>query len=88
MMQTYVRVGPGTIRTVDPFGPKHEDHASVGMPCPACGFALLPGDYTTAIPLGPGADPVARDRARDGRVYNAVAVEVHWACATGDETHG
>lgn len=67
------------------FGPKAPNHPSVGELCPACKEAFAPGDYTTLITLGPGGDPEARDRAREGRAYNAVALEVHYACATGWE---
>ena len=66
-------------------GPKTTDHPSVGNPCPACHEPFAAGDYTTLIVLGPGSDPEARERAREGRVYNAVATEVHWVCATGEE---
>jgi len=65
------------------FGPKKEDHPSVGELCPACKVAFKEGDYTTLISLGPGDDPEAQERARDGRPYNAVAVEVHYNCAGG-----
>lgn len=46
------------------FGPKTEDHPSVGKPCQACGNPFKAGDYTTlvAVVVGP----------------NAHAVEVHW----------
>ena len=67
------------------FGPKAETHPSVGKPCPACGEPFVVGDYTALITLGPGQDPEQRERAREGRAYNAVAQEIHWACATGDE---
>jgi len=67
------------------FGPKHPDHPGVGMECPACKVPFVAGDFTTLVMLGPGADEEARERARNGRVYNAVAVEVHWSCATGEE---
>lgn len=42
---------------------------------------LAAGDYTTLIPIGPGNDPEARERAKEGRPYNAVALEIHWECA-------
>ena len=64
-------------------GPKFEDHPTVGQPCPACTIPFLPGDYTALVAIGPGDDPESRDRARAGRSYTAVAVEVHWACRTG-----
>jgi len=67
------------------FGPKSKDHQSIGYPCNACNEDFEEGDYTTIIALGPGTDPEARKKAREGRPYNAVAVEVHWACATGEE---
>jgi len=66
------------------FGPKAPDHPSVGRPCAACDQPLQAGDFTVLVPLGPGADPEHRQRAREGRYYNAVAIEVHWACATGE----
>lgn len=67
------------------FGPKAADHPSVGEPCPACRQPFEPGDYTTLVTLGPGDDPDARERERAGRPYNAVALEVHYACVTGEE---
>lgn len=63
------------------FGPKKADHPSVGDKCPACQVRFKPGDMTTLIPLGPGDDPEAQQRHREGRYYDAVAVEVHAACA-------
>lgn len=67
------------------FGPKKADHPSVGKPCPACGKAFMPGDYTTLVALGPSDDPKEQEKARNGQTYNAVAVEVHYACVTGVE---
>lgn len=66
------------------FGPKGPDHPSVGRECTACHVEFVAGDYTTLVALGPGNDPEEREAARAGRAYTAVAVEVHWACATGD----
>lgn len=66
------------------FGPKSVDHPSIGSNCPACGKPFAAGDYTTLIALGPGDDPDNQAKANAGRAYNAVAVEVHWACATGE----
>lgn len=63
------------------FGPKEKDHPSVGRDCPACHEPFKAGDFTALIPLGPGNDEEQRERAREGRPYNAVAVEVHWECA-------
>jgi len=67
------------------FGPKSPDHPSVGKTCPACNKPLKVGDYTTLISLGPGDDEEEQKKARALRPYNAVATEVHWACATGKE---
>lgn len=66
------------------FGPKAGDHPSVGRPCPACHEPFAAGDYTTLIAIGPGPDAEEREKAAVGRAYNAVALEVHWACATGE----
>lgn len=67
------------------FGPKRDDHPSHGKPCPACQQQFAEGDYTTLIPLGPGDNPDEQRKARLDLAYNAVAVEVHWTCATGEE---
>lgn len=67
------------------FGPKSKDHPSICLPCPACHVEFKEGDFTTLIALGPGDDEEAQERAREGRPYNAVAVEVHWACSGGTE---
>ena len=67
------------------FGPKPDDHPSVGRECPACGKRFKPGDFTTLVCLGPGDDPDEQAKARMGKAYNAVASEVHWACATGGD---
>lgn len=68
------------------FGPKKADHPSIGDECPACKVKFQEGDFTTLIALGPGKDMEKQKRARDGLVYNAVAVEVHWDCATGNNS--
>lgn len=67
-----------------PYGPKKADHPSIGNPCPACQVPFVEGDWTTLVPIGPGADPEAQAKARDGMSYNAVAIEAHWTCATGE----
>lgn len=63
------------------FGPKIASHPSIGEPCPACKKVFKEGDYTTLITLGPGDDEEARKAAREGKPFNAVAVEVHFDCA-------
>ena len=66
------------------FGPKSANHPSVGNACPACSVPFKVGDYTALVSVGPGDDEEEQEKARTGRPYNAVAVEVHWACATGE----
>ena len=66
------------------FGPKVAEHPSVGKRCPACKKKFKVGDYTTLVAIGPGDSEENRKKAREGRAYNAVAVEVHWCCATGE----
>ena len=65
------------------FGPKKSDHPSIGECCLACKMPFKEGDYTTLVSLGPGDDKESMERAREGRAYNAVAVEVHYSCNTG-----
>jgi len=65
------------------FGPKKADHPSVRESCPACKQPFAKGDYTALMPLGPSDNKEEQDKCRDGLAYNAVAVEVHYACATG-----
>ena len=79
---TYVRARKGKeLSDRDPFGPKTDDHPTVGMLCLACARELQSGDYTVLIPLGPGDDEEAREKALEGRWHNAAAVEIHALCA-------
>ena len=55
-------------------------------PCPACHEPFVVGDYTTLVAIGPGKSEEARERCRDGRAYNAIAVMAHYGCVTGEET--
>lgn len=71
-------------RNLPLYGPKRPDHPSVGEKCAACLLPFAAGDFTTIVALGPGIDEESRQAAREGRVYNAVAQEIHWACATGE----
>lgn len=66
---------------MDKFGPRRLDST---VACPACGLKIIQGQYSALISLGPGADEDEQKRCREGRPYNAVAVEVHWSCATGE----
>jgi len=65
-------------------GPKPVDHPTIGAECPACGVPFEAGDFTTLVALGPGPNIEARIAARDGRQYEAVAIECHWCCVTGE----
>ncbi len=64
-------------------GPVKPDEAIAGQVCQACNDPIVVGDYCALVPLGPGRSDEARARARHGRVYNAVALPVHYVCATG-----
>ena len=65
------------------FGPKAANHPSIGTTCPACNKPFAEGDFTTLVPLGPGDDSDEQAKALANHPYNAVAVEVHFACAGG-----
>ena len=67
------------------FGPIPEDNAMVGEECPSCKKMFLPGNYVTLISLGPGDDAEQMEKCRAGQPYNAVALMVHWSCATGEQ---
>jgi len=67
------------------FRPKTTDHPTRGMPCIVCTQPIEAGEVTAILPLGPGSDPDTRRRAREGQVYDSVAIEVHIACITGQE---
>lgn len=68
-------------------GPAMADQRAVGQPCPACRVPLAANDWVAVLPLGPGPDPQARVNARAGMPYQAVVIEIHWACHTGDESY-
>lgn len=66
------------------FGPKPIDHPSIGFPCGICGHQFIPGDMTLLGPEGPDPDDEEMvERARVGRVFNAIAKELHVECAMG-----
>lgn len=65
------------------YGPKKPGDPTLGRMCPACRKPFEEGDYTALVELGPGDDQEAQKKARLGLPYNAVAVEVHFACAGG-----
>ena len=65
------------------FGPLEDGDPNVGRVCPGCREALQVGDRPALVVIGPGADPEERQRARDGRAYNAVAIVAHEECVYG-----
>lgn len=71
----------------NPFGPKPPHEDEIGRPCPACEVPLAPGDMVAVVVLGPGRDLAARLNAKAGLPYEGRAIEVHWACATGDDQY-
>lgn len=76
---------PAPIETAGRIGPQLVNDKAVGQACPACKVKLAKGDFVAVVVLGPGADKRARDAARNGKPYEAVAIELHWACATGQD---
>ena len=66
------------------YNPLSAAHPLIGTVCQACKKPFAAGDETTLIGLGPGDDEEERRKTRNGQAYNAVAVPVHWACATGE----
>ncbi len=80
-MTYLVRHRQGEPFTPRRFGPKTAD--AVFGACAACEVAFREGDETALVPIGPGADEESQAKAREGRWYNAVAVEAHYACVMG-----
>ena len=83
--RTLLRQRDGEVYKLRAYGPKQAQHPSIGWACPACGVPFAIGAITTLVPLGPGASEEARKRYREKRWYNAVAIEVHYACVMGFE---
>lgn len=54
--------------------------------CLACSTPIAEGQGFTMICLGPGADPLEREKCQRGEPYSAAIAVVHWACVTGDAT--
>jgi hypothetical protein len=76
-----------TSTTEAQYGPRPVSPSEVGQPCAACLGLLADGDTVAVRPLGPGGDAQARANARAGLPYAAATIELHWACATGDEQY-
>ena len=73
----------GTIAGLPKIGPKPIAHPTIGGSCLLCQELFETNDYTTLLPLGPGANIKARSLCRAEEPYEGVSVEVHWTCATG-----
>jgi hypothetical protein len=63
------------------YGPRKEGSPALGKLCLACGKPFVVGDFGALIALGPGGNPEARELAKKGERYTAVAVEIHFDCA-------
>lgn len=78
----------GSTPGIPKFPAKPRGHQTIGALCPLCNEKLVVGDVTTLLPLGPGGDPVQRFKCKQGQPYEGIAIEVHYACATGDTGSG
>lgn len=76
-----------TATTETQYGPRPVSPSEVGEQCAACLGMLADADTVAVRPLGPGGDAQARANARAGLPYEAATIELHWACATGDEQY-
>jgi hypothetical protein len=56
-----------------------------GEVCQACGQPIRAGQVAVHVPLGPGDDPNARELCRAGKLYPAIGIIAHAACAGGEE---
>lgn len=56
--------------------------------CAACPDPIVPGQWFTRVPLGPGKDPEKRRLMRAGLPFEVVFALLHWPCASGDEGTG
>lgn len=83
-MITFVRHRLGdTPNDLRKFAPLNDGHPALGGHCQACGRRFCFGDITALVALGPGDDDEERDKAKAGCWFNAVAILLHWSCASG-----
>jgi hypothetical protein len=72
--------------TMRRYAPLAADHWLLEQVCPCCNQRFARGDSTTLVPLGPGRDRAECAKARKAMpAYDAHAIAVHWACATGED---
>lgn len=62
-----------------------EGDLAIGEVCQACGHPIREGQMAAFVPLGPGADSRARELCRAGKLYPAIGILTHVACAGGEE---
>lgn len=72
-----------TLTKSDPLRSGHPLLTAPVSRCAACQVFLAEGDEITMMPLGPGPDKQQRELCADSLSYQAVAVPLHWTCATG-----
>lgn len=53
--------------------------------CRACEKPIEKNSDVALIALGPGDSEENMEKCEQGRPYNAVAIQVHWSCATGEK---
>jgi hypothetical protein len=54
--------------------------------CHACGELIKRNSDVAWVPIGPGINKKERRKCRDGDTYNSIGIEIHWVCATGEES--
>ena len=67
------------------FNPLREDDYMIknNKECPGCQQKFKVGDEVTLVMIGPGDDEESREKCREGRPYNGVAIPAHYTCVTG-----
>jgi hypothetical protein len=70
--------------TLRKYPPLQSENPLIGQECLACFVEFVEGDILTLVPIGPGDNKEERAKCYAGQAYNAQALILHWACATGD----
>jgi hypothetical protein len=79
----YESEGRQQLKAIQRIGPLRFNDQTIGYMCFACLIPFKVGDYTTLVKLGPGNDPVKQECERKKLPYDAVFLQVHFACGTG-----